>query len=146
MRKLLALLLLVPFAAVLVFGCDEVPTEPETAVAATTAEGSSTPMAARAAPQVKPAQLSGVFVDGYAAGESSTSRKNATVPCPEGKWPISGGFEITNSSNDYAVLKNRPVRLSGAGGWEVEAKRTAVSASWNLIAGAVCVDAEPATP
>ena len=146
MRKLLAQLLLVPFAAVLVFGCDEVPTEPENVVAATTAEDSTTPLAARAAPQVKPARLSGVLVDGFAAGESSISLKNATVPCPEGKWPITGGFEITNSSNDYVVLKNRPVRLSVAGGWEVEAKRTAGSASWNLIAWAVCVDAEPATP
>ena len=149
MRKLWILVLLVPFVALWTYGCDEHPTQPETAVAATTAQEGPAPQAARvSSPQAKTVRLSGAEVVGYAAGDSNVGFKSTTVECPAGKFPISGGYRILGSGNDYTVLSNGPNPFGGAdsGIWRVEAKRTAGSDSWNLIAYAVCVDAEAASP
>jgi len=148
MRKLWLLVLLVPLVGVWLYGCDETPDEPGSAVAATTAGESSTPQMARVGAQAKTVRLSGVEVPGWAAGDANVGFHIATVDCSEGKWPIAGGYSIIGATNDYTVISNGPRPSAGNthGSWSVEAKRTAGSDTWNLLAWAVCVDAEAASP
>lgn len=150
MRKLWLLVLLVPFVGVWLYGCDESPVEPDFAVAATTAQESSTPQAAKVGTQAKTVRLSGVEVPGWASGDGNVGFHAATVNCAEGKWPIAGGYSILGgtTNNDYTVISNGPRQFGAAayGSWEVEVKRTAGSDTWNLLAWAVCVDAEAASP
>ncbi len=139
MRKLLALL--VPFAAVVVLSCDDPPTAPEEAQAATTVQESSTPQMARVPALPTPVVLAGAEVAGYAAGFTSSSRSSATVDCPLGKWPITGGWRVLGGENStFAVQASSPISGgSDRGSWLVELLRTEGSGEWDLITYAVCV-------
>ena len=143
MRKLLALLVLVPFAVVLVLSCDGHPTAPEDAQAATTVQESSAPQAAAKAPTLPTAvMLSGVEIAAWASGVTTSSRAAAVADCPEGEWPISGGWRVLGGeSSTFAVQTSAP-EPSGTdrGAWRVELLRTDGTGEWNLIASAVCVE------
>lgn len=137
MRKLLALLGLVPFAAVVVLSCEDHPTAPETE----TARAASSVQASRAPALPTPVMLAGAEVAGYAAGVTEFSRSSATVDCPVGKWPITGGWRVLGGETSvFSVQTSSPVsRSSDRGSWLVELLRTEGTGEWNLIAYAVCV-------
>lgn len=148
MRKPIALLVLVPFAAVLVLSCDDHPTAPEEAQAATTVPETSAPQATRIPALPTPVRLSGVVEVGATLGTVATGSINAYAACPEGKWPISGGFDIDPVTNGYRVVANRPGPSPygpNAGAWIVTAVRESGDADWTLEAWAICVDGVPGT-
>ena len=98
MRRLLALLVLVPFAAVVVLSCDDHPTAPEEVQAATTVQESSAPQAAVKPPALPtPVLLAGLSFTKATitatAGQSATFRIN----CPPGKAPITGGLDCRDA-------------------------------------------------
>jgi hypothetical protein len=143
MRKLLGLLMLIPFAAVLVLSCDEHPTAPEEARAATTVQESSAPQAAAKAPTLPTAVvLSGAEIAVWASGLTSYSRATAVADCSEGKWPISGGWRVLGGESSTFVVQTSAPEPSGTdrGAWRVELLRTDGTGEWNLIASAVCVE------
>jgi len=90
MRKLLALLVLIPFAAVVVLSCDDHPTAPQEAQAATTT------LASRATQAKGPPALPAVTLADYTwvhtvSTITSAGAHGTTVRCPEGTNPIAGG-------------------------------------------------------
>ncbi len=143
MRKLFGLLLSVPFAAILVLSCDDHPTAPDQAQTTTTVQEWSAPQAATRAPTLPTAvKLSGVEVAAWASGVTTSSRATAVADCPEGKWPISGGWRVLDGeSSTFAVQTSSP-EPSGTdrGAWRVELLRTDGTGEWNLIASTVCVE------
>lgn len=141
-RKLPALLLLVPFGAVLVFGCDEVPTEPETAVAATTVQESSTPQAARVPGLPTPVKLSGLTLVRASVSIAAGGGDNVAASCPEGKYPVTGGVS-------YPLMElgaSFPVNLTNTewGWWGFCFNRDTVAHDCTVFA--VCVDASLGDP
>jgi hypothetical protein len=100
MRKLLALLVLVPFAAVAVLSCDDHPTAPEEAQPATTLQESSAPQAAAKAPTLPtPVMLSDFTLattPGTALGAGAIDE--TVILCPSGFVPIDAGSVVENSN------------------------------------------------
>ena len=94
MRKLLALLVLVPFAAAVVLSCDDHPTAPEEAQAATTLQEASTPQALKQPPWGAPAVLSGAVIVQTTVQFLGSGMSWPKVYCPDGKFPVSGGFHM----------------------------------------------------
>ena len=143
MRKLLGLLMILPFGAILVLSCDGQPTAPENAQAATTVQESSARQAAAKAPTLPAAvMLSGVEIAAWASGMTSYSRAIAVADCSEGKWPISGGWRVVGGESSMFAVQTSAPEPSGTdrGAWRVELLRTDGTGEWNLIASAVCVD------
>jgi hypothetical protein len=146
MRKLWILVLLVPFVALWAYGCDETPTEPTTAVAATTAQGSSAPtFKAVDKPPTLPAP---VMLSGVVLVESTRSLTIAGLTtafsyalCPEGKAPITGGIEFMEWSGiDVKVISDRPyVHPNGQSGWKGGFKITGTG-SVDITATVLCTD------
>lgn len=144
MRKLLALVVLVPFAAAIVLSCDDHPTAPEGVRASTTVQEASTPQTAKVPALPMPVVLAGAEVSGYAAGMTVSSRRSARVDCSAGKWPITGGWQVLGSETSvFSVQTSAPVaRDPDYGSWLVELIRTEGTGEWNLVAYAVCVRME----
>ena len=144
MRKLLALLVLVPFAAVVVLSCDDHPTAPEEVQAATTAQESSAPQATRVPPLPTPVVLSGAEV--ITGPYAYTSDLGATVfsyaTCSDGKIPLSGGYMVNANpgTEDFLVMQNTARRSALTTGWSAGIKLTAGS-FLGIASYAVCVDA-----
>jgi hypothetical protein len=142
MRKLLGLLMLVPFAAILVLSCDEHPTAPENAQAATTVQESSTPQATKAPRLPTPVALSGYTVQVspvLAICPSGSDNCCAGNMCPAGKVLIAGGFE-TNTP-DFVLTRERPFfqPISNQVGWAVCVTNTS-SGSLELGVSVACTD------
>jgi hypothetical protein len=145
MRKLLALLILVPFAAVVVLSCDDHPTAPEEAQAATTVQESSTPQAAAKAPTLPtPVVLSGaeVITGPYAATSNLGETVYSYAACPDGKIPLSGGYMVNADpdTEDFLVMQNTARRVVSTTGWSTGIKLTAGS-FLGIASYAVCIDA-----
>ena len=138
MRKLLALLVLVPFAAVLVLSCDEHPTAPENAQAATTVQESSTPQAMKAPPLPTPVLLNVVSFESTVEviGPGLHER---VVYCPEGTVPLSGGVACTTGG----VIQGSQPSASGGEqpyGW-AGACENETTGSIGIVVSAICVSA-----
>jgi hypothetical protein len=136
MRKLLALLVLVPFAAVLVLSCDEHPTAPEDARAATIVQESSAPLAAQ-----PPALPIGVTLSSWTLVEETVVIPDSDVgsvfaACPAGMAPVTGGFECETS---YELLANRPAMQNGKAGWYAFIYNLGEGTDQDLTAYAACV-------
>ena len=130
------------FVAVLAFGCDEHPTQPETAQAATTAQESSTPQAARPPALPMPVVLSGFTLVRASASIAPGGGDNVTATCPEGKYPITGGVS-------YPLLElgaSFPVNVTNTewGWWGLCFNRG--TAAHDCTVFAVCVDASLGDP
>ena len=138
MRKFLGLLMLVPFAAILVLSCDEHPTSPENAQAATTLHEASTPQADK--PPTLPV--------GVSLGSWTLVQETVVIPeydvgavfvaCPAGTAPVTGGFENDGTFELYA---NRPAMQNGNAGWYVYLGNKGEGVIQQLTAYAACVAA-----
>jgi hypothetical protein len=119
MRRLLALLVLVPFAAVVVLSCDDHPTAPEEVQAATTVLESSAPQAAAKAPTLPtPVMLSG-WIRTYADEGNPIAPGDpgfSLARCPSGTVAITGGFDTVGSS-DFVLMRSNPEWVDGQSGW-----------------------------
>jgi hypothetical protein len=150
MRKLLALLVLLPFAAVAVLSCDDSPTAPEEASAATTIQESSTPQASRQPPALPmPVVLSAVeLVFGtpavaYEPGDFAES----FAQCPMGKAPLTCGYSTSLSGGStFLVAFQGPTATMGEPplGCSVKLKLT-YGDGVSGFATALCADATYAT-
>ena len=100
MRKLLALLVLVPFAAAVVLSCDDHPTAPEEVQAATTAQEASTPQASTKAPTLPTPVVLADFTLATAPGTvlGAGETEETVILCPSGFVPIDGGSIVEDSS------------------------------------------------
>ena len=142
MRKVLTLLVLVPFATVVVLSCDDHPTAPEEVQAATTVQESSAPQASKQPPTLPmPVVLSGwtlavadeqTWIPDGALGAS-------TAWCPEGKIPVAGGFAA--SAGNWTLVDNRPTynNATQQAGWKTSI-RNDDDGSLPLRTYASCVD------
>ena len=136
MRKLWLLVLLVPFVAVWLYGCDESPVDPDSAVAATTAQESSTPQAAAKPPTLPTAvKLSWTYVheSTYETGEVAIFAE-----CPDGTYPIAGGW--STGGCDVELLVNHPWLSSdrSRAGWYAGGD---ISSDCGFFVHAACVQA-----
>ena len=138
MRRFLGLLMLVPFAVILVLSCDKNPTAPENAQAATAVQESSTPQADK--PPTLPLGISlgswtlvqeTVVIPEYDSGA-------VFVACPSGTAPVTGGFENVGTFELYA---NRPAMQNGEAGWYVFLDNQGEGVVQELTAYAACVAA-----
>ena len=138
MRKFLGLLMLVPFAAILVLSCDEHPTAPENAQAATTALESSTPLATKAPPLPVPVLLNDVSFENTVEviGPGLHER---VVSCPEGTVPLSGGVACTTGG---VIQGSQPSAPGGEPpyGW-AGACQNETTGSIGMVVSAICVSA-----
>ena len=146
MQKLLAMLVLVPFAAVVVLSCDDHPTAPEGAQAATTVQEASTPQAAKQPPTLPMAvRLSGVeFVQGTTNSQVSIGyTAGSFAMCPSGKVPLSGGYWASpgDPNSRYIVNISQPYKSGSEIGWLASAMLTAGSGV-SVTAYALCVDGD----
>ncbi len=152
MRRLLALLVLVPFATMVVLSCDDPPTAPEQAQAATTPQESSTPQAAKKPPFEAPAVLSGAVIVKQTVSITGTGMGWPKVYCPEGKFPVSGGFNMYDFGDlmfgDWRLIANGPITTSSGSGWVVgiqmlcENPCSGTEDDFTLEIYAACVDAD----
>ncbi len=146
MRKFLGLLMLVPFAAILVLSCDDHPTAPEEVQAATTVQESSTPQATKAPPLPTPVVLADWHVTTGNGKISANSWGPVFAYCPDGTFPIGGGFSCSSDaacaySSGAQVIANGPHRDDGGpDGWQVW-YRNDTSNEMTGLAYAVCVAA-----
>ncbi|MCL7972058.1 MAG: hypothetical protein M8866_08255 [marine benthic group bacterium] len=143
MRKLLLIAPLLLVAVLWLYGCDETPVEPPSAVAAETQEG--------AAPTFKPGDKppplpTPVVLSGWQLASSGFisvapgETKGVSAFCPEGKAPVSGGFLMSDDAN-YALTQHSPLVDSSDGpGWRVAVRNTG-SGPFQLGAYATCVAA-----
>jgi hypothetical protein len=133
---MLGLLLIVPFAVILVLSCDDHPTAPRDAQAATTVQESSTPLATK-----PPALPIGVTLSSWTLVEETVVIPESDVgsvfaACPAGMAPVTGGFECETS---YELLANRPAMQNGRAGWYVFMYNQGEGTDQDLTAYAACV-------
>ena len=143
MRKLLALLVLVPFVAVAVLSCDDHPTSPEEAQAATTALAAQTTREAKGPPSPPAVPLSDYSWVSY-VGSSTATAFGTTVRCPEGTNSIAGGGICFPPAR---YIGDMPTKI-GAGppappfGWVVWCENP-TGAEVSAHVSAVCVESVP---
>lgn len=93
MRKLLATLVLIPFAAAVFLSCDDQPAGIEEAHSETTVQESSTPQAAKVPTFPTPVTLAGYYTVFSTVAVDPGETKGTRAWCPLGKVPIAGGFD-----------------------------------------------------
>ena len=140
MRKLLALLVLVPFAAIVVLSCDDHPTAPEEVQAATAVQESSTPQASTKAPTLPtPVTLAGYSTKFSTVTLDPGETKGTYAWCPLGKVPIAGGFDCI----DMEPRANSPASEGYNGeaqlGWYGACTNTTGSVR-GLTVRVICID------
>jgi hypothetical protein len=145
MRILAILASLFLVGAVWLYGCDETPLDPESRGAAETPESAPTLKQANTPPTLRtPVMLSGwVYVEEESPVEPPGDQAFVYAECPEGKIPISGGWQIAPpwAANDVSFSHSSPtVTASGRAAWFVR-----VHNDWSdnikVWAHAICVDA-----
>lgn len=143
MRRLALLFLLVPFAALWIYGCDESLTEVQEA-AAEAPEGSDTPLyAPKEGPDKRVSGLVNVIVT-YASARSihwETGMMGVEATCPPGKVPITCGGSV--QSPPGAEIEYLGARVDGLQGTQV---MTCVARARyvNWLAGPPCDAGTPA--
>ncbi len=141
MRKLLALFVLVPFAAVFVLSCDDPPTAPEQAEAATTVQESPTPQASRQPPALPmPVRLSGWVRSYDDVNEIAPGMPGFSLAlCPSGTVAITGGFD-TAGTTDFVLKRSNPdTSIDGQPGWMVAVINESSTETLYMRAVAACV-------
>lgn len=147
MRKLLFLAPLVLVATVWLYGCDETPVEPESAIAATvTQEGPAPTFKAGDKPPTlpTPVALSGLVIVelGRNVSVDGPSTAYSYSPCPEGKAPITGGIEYQAYGDaEVEVLGSVPYRSNEQWGWKGIFRLTGTQTSVDIGTSAICADA-----
>ena len=147
MRKLLLLTPLVLVAVLWLNGCDETPVEPQSANAATVTQEGGTAPAFKTGDKPPtlptPVTLSGLEIveNERPVSIDGPSTSYAYAPCPDGKKPISGGYEFVEyGSTEVKLMASRPYVGSSFKGWMAAFYATGTG-SIRITASAVCMDA-----
>lgn len=131
--------------------CDDPPTAPEEAQAATTAQETSTPQAAKELPWQAPAPLSGAIFVERTLELSAEGNTWPGVYCPDGTIPVSGGYHmfdfIDPMFDEWRLTANGPIRIPAGQGWVVGIQKLCGECfgdgdEFTLTIWAACVDAD----
>ncbi len=118
MRKLLALLVLVPVAAIVVLSCDDHPTGLDEAQATTNVEASSAPQATKAPPLPTPVLLAGLSFTKNSVSIDPGATLTVKIDCPPGRAPLTGGLNCREATYAGSGPEIDPGPEGAGYGWE----------------------------
>ena len=140
MRKFWLVIPLVLVAAVWLYGCDESPVAPDSAVAATQQSAQDGATFAKKPPEPVPPTtgLVGVQMVYTFASREGPGQWSAEAWCPEGKVPITGG--VSSEDVGAQILASRPAMGLGLGWMGAVRWDTTIMSTKYMQVFVVCAD------